>query len=72
MEAQILRNALAEVKDISTKALQKQLTDQPETVTIDVRTQREVELRGGTIKTRHNYILPRGWLEFRIADIAKR
>ena len=39
-------------------------------VLLDVRTPAEVAARGGTIKANNNLVIPRGWLEFRIADQA--
>jgi len=65
-----LEETNARIKNINTKELQAILEKKPLTILIDVRTVREVNLTGGTIDARHNHIVPRGWLEFRIKEIA--
>lgn len=64
----LLAAAKAEVADITTDALKAALAANPDTVVIDVRTVREANLTGGTIRAKRNHIIPRGWLEFRISD----
>ena len=59
------------VDNVDTDQLRKMLAEDPNIVVIDVRTEREVNLTGGTIRAKRNAIVPRGWLEFRIADHAK-
>ncbi len=61
----------ARVSNIDTATLKQMLDDDPNIVLIDVRTEREANLTGGTIRAKRNVIIPRGWLEFRIADHAK-
>jgi len=69
-----INKSLEETNDriinINTKELQTILEKDPLTVLIDVRTIREANLTGGTIDARHNRIIPRGWLEFRIKEVA--
>lgn len=57
----------AVIIDIDTFALKKQLDKEPNMVLIDVRTQNEI-IQTGTINRGQNVNIPRGWLEFRIAD----
>lgn len=58
-----------QIVNIDTEQLQKQMQDQPQTVLIDVRTADEIKLLG-TIGLYQNINIPRGWVEFRIADSA--
>lgn len=58
------------IVNIKTDELVKLLDQDPNAVLIDVRTVREVNLAGGTIRAKRNVIIPRGWLEFRIKDYA--
>lgn len=57
--------------DINTEQLQKILSDNPNTLLIDVRTQTEIPFMGGSIDAANEVNIPRGWLEFRIEDQAK-
>ncbi len=59
--------ANSEITNINTKQLQQQMQQHPETVLIDIRTTEEIHLLG-TIGLYQNINIPRGWLEFRIAD----
>jgi glyoxylase-like metal-dependent hydrolase (beta-lactamase superfamily II)/rhodanese-related sulfurtransferase len=68
--AQLLAGARAEIIDIDTETLARRLAEDPNLLLIDVRTPAEVAARGGTIKANNNLVIPRGWLEFRIADQA--
>lgn len=56
--------------DINTEQLQKILSDKPNTLLIDVRTQTEIPFMGGSIDAANEVNIPRGWLEFRIKDQA--
>lgn len=56
------------IGNINTQELQSILARDPNTVLIDVRTVREGNLTGGIIRAKRSLVIPRGWLEFRIAD----
>ncbi|MEM7426652.1 MAG: rhodanese-like domain-containing protein [Pseudomonadota bacterium] len=56
------------VQNIGTDQLKRILAEDPNTVLIDVRTVREGNLTGGIIRAKRSFVIPRGWLEFRIAD----
>ncbi|MGI9400761.1 MAG: rhodanese-like domain-containing protein [Rhizobiaceae bacterium] len=58
----------ASIRNIGTEELQSILRENPNTVLIDVRTQQEVNLTGGTIRAKRIHVIPRGWLEFRIGE----
>lgn len=58
----------AHITNIDTAGLQSVLKVDPNTVLIDVRTVREGNLTGGTIRATRHFVIPRGWLEFRITD----
>ncbi len=66
---QILSAASASITNISTAELEQQLEQHPQTVLIDVRAPGEILLLGGMIDAPRSYNIPRGWLEFRIANI---
>ena len=66
--AAILARAKAAITNINTAELQAILKKNPKTYLIDVRTLREVNLTRGTIRATRNVVIPRGWLETRIAD----
>jgi glyoxylase-like metal-dependent hydrolase (beta-lactamase superfamily II)/rhodanese-related sulfurtransferase len=65
----LLQQTRDRIVDIDTLALEAQLEARPDTVMIDVRTPQELLLRGGMIDAPRTYNVPRGWLEFRIADL---
>ena len=56
------------IRNITTFELEEQLRQRPETVVIDVRSPREIHLFGGMIDAPRIHNIPRGWLEFRVAD----
>jgi glyoxylase-like metal-dependent hydrolase (beta-lactamase superfamily II)/rhodanese-related sulfurtransferase len=64
----LLAEARAEVHNVDTRELEEIIEARPEVVLIDVRTRREILLRGGSIDAPRSLNIPRGWLEFRIAD----
>ncbi|WP_006748418.1 MBL fold metallo-hydrolase [Thioalkalivibrio paradoxus] len=66
----LLAAAAAEVADIDTQELQELIADDPRHVVIDVRTQTEVALTGGMIRSHRTLNIPRGWLEFQIGQQA--
>jgi rhodanese-related sulfurtransferase/glyoxylase-like metal-dependent hydrolase (beta-lactamase superfamily II) len=66
---QLLKSANQSIVDIDTDQLQQQIKDQPGTVLIDVRTAEEIK-QVGTIGLYQNVNIPRGWIEFQIADQA--
>jgi len=66
--AEMQRAAKARITNINTEELRAILEKNPKTYLIDVRTVRETYLLGGTIRATRNTIIPRGWLELRIAD----
>jgi rhodanese-related sulfurtransferase/glyoxylase-like metal-dependent hydrolase (beta-lactamase superfamily II) len=66
----LLESANQDITNLDTAQLQQQIIDQPETVLIDVRTAEEIK-QVGTIGLYQNINIPRGWIEFRIADSAR-
>jgi rhodanese-related sulfurtransferase len=58
------------VKNISTVDLKKLLADDPEVVLVDIRLPSEITAMGGAIKASQNVNIPRGWLEWRITNVA--
>jgi glyoxylase-like metal-dependent hydrolase (beta-lactamase superfamily II)/rhodanese-related sulfurtransferase len=65
----LLERSRSRVTNIDTAALEQQLAERPDTVMIDVRTAEEILLLGGMIDAPRTYNVPRGWLEFRIAEL---
>ncbi len=60
------------VRAISTSALREEIERNPDLVLIDIRMPAEVERMGGAIKATQNVNIPRGWLEFRVTEHARR
>ena len=58
------------VKNISTVELKKLLEDDPEVALIDIRLPSEIKSMGGAIKAQQNVNIPRGWLEWRVTNVA--
>ncbi|MCZ6722459.1 MAG: rhodanese-like domain-containing protein [Gammaproteobacteria bacterium] len=56
------------ITNIDTEELSRLIDQDPSLVIIDVRQESEVNGLGGMINGRREIILPRGWLEFRIAN----
>jgi rhodanese-related sulfurtransferase/glyoxylase-like metal-dependent hydrolase (beta-lactamase superfamily II) len=56
------------IHNIGTAELESLIADEPTLVVIDVRQESEVNAYGGMINARREIILPRGWLEFRMAN----
>jgi glyoxylase-like metal-dependent hydrolase (beta-lactamase superfamily II)/rhodanese-related sulfurtransferase len=56
------------IVNIDTDELERLIREVPELVVIDVRNDDEINARGGMIDARREIVLPRGWLEFRIAN----
>ncbi len=54
--------------NIDTAELERLIAEEPALVVIDVRSTGEVDARGGMIDARREIIVPRGWLEFRMAN----
>lgn len=67
---EMLRKIAPKVNNITTPQLERILGQRPDTVLIDVRSPREVHLLGGMIDAPRSYNIARGWLEFRVSDIA--
>ncbi len=65
-----LQKVNARIHNITVTELQERLAQNPETIVIDVRTTPEILQLGGMIDAPRIYNIPRGWLEFRIADLA--
>ena len=65
---QILADVNKRITNVSTEELQALLAENPNVHLIDVRTLRDTFLDGGTIRAKRNVVMPRGWLEYRIAD----
>jgi len=66
----LLDSANKSITNISAEKVKELINKNPETVLIDVRTQFEVK-QLGTIGEYQNINIPRGWLEFRIAEITQ-
>jgi glyoxylase-like metal-dependent hydrolase (beta-lactamase superfamily II)/rhodanese-related sulfurtransferase len=66
----ILDEVNKQITNIDTRELLQILDDEPDTIVIDVRTADEIARLGGMIRSNRNYNITRGWLEFRIRDIA--
>lgn len=56
-----------QIRNIDTEQFNEQIAAHPDTVVIDVRTEQETQ-RLGTMGLYQNQVIPRGWLEFRIAN----
>ncbi len=56
------------ITDITTEELKQALSENLQTIVIEVRTLREGNLPGSIIRASRNPSIPRGWLELRIAD----
>lgn len=69
--AQMTREIAAQVRNISTDELRREIMTNPNLVLIDIRTPGEVEGMGGAIKAAQNINIPRGWLEFRVTQYAR-
>ena len=67
---QLQVEALKHIKNIRTTELKKLLDDDPDVVLIDVRLPSEVTSMGGAIKADQNINIPRGWLEWRVTNVA--
>ena len=67
---QLQAEVLKHVKNIRTAELKKLLADDPEVALIDVRLPSEVTSMGGAIKAQQNVNIPRGWLEWRVTNVA--
>ena len=65
---ELLDEANRRIRNISTHELEEAIGRRPDTVLIDVRTPREIHLLGGMIDAPRSYNIPRGWLEFRVAE----
>lgn len=68
--AQLTRAISANIRSISTAALQHEIDHNPELVLIDIRMPDEIRSMGGAIKAPQNINIPRGWLEFRVTGHA--
>jgi len=66
----LLEEVNARIRNVNTTELVNMLAKEPDTVVIDVRTPREIELFGGSIRSLRSYNIPSGWLEFRMAERA--
>jgi glyoxylase-like metal-dependent hydrolase (beta-lactamase superfamily II)/rhodanese-related sulfurtransferase len=64
---QLLQQVKQQINNINTQQLIEHIDIHPETVLVDVRTQFEIS-QLGTIGLFQNINIPRGWLEFRIAE----
>jgi glyoxylase-like metal-dependent hydrolase (beta-lactamase superfamily II)/rhodanese-related sulfurtransferase len=65
-----LEQVNARIHNINVLELQDMLARDPNTIVIDVRTLPEILQLGGMIDAPRIYNIPRGWLEFRIAELA--
>ena len=60
----------AKAVDVNTTELAAIIREQPDTLLIDVRSRDEIHTLGGTIDAPNNVNIQRGWLEFRIEEVA--
>jgi len=67
---EMLTSVKKQINNINTQQLQEQLKKDPMTLLIDVRSDEEIMLQGGTIDTALNTVIPRSWLESRIDQYA--
>ncbi len=67
---QLQAEAAKHIKNISTVELKKLLADDLEVVLIDIRLPSEIKSMGGAIKAQQNINIPRGWLEWRVTNVA--
>ena len=65
-----LEDIKKQINNISTEELQTLLKEDPKLVLIDVRTRNEIQTINGMIDAQQNINIPRGWLEFRITEVA--
>jgi len=63
-----LEDIQKKVNNISTTELEALLKENPELVLIDVRTVNEIQTSNASIDSLGNINIPRGWLEFRMAE----
>ena len=70
-EGRTLNEIRASIPNITTATLKTELDHNPDLYIVDVRTVREINILGGSIEAKRSMIIPRGWLEFRIADAIK-
>jgi rhodanese-related sulfurtransferase len=72
-DGDMLRQELAgRIKAISTEVLREEIERNPKLVLIDIRMPAEVERMGGAIQASQNINIPRGWLEFRVTEHARK
>ena len=67
--ADMLERARADATNIDALELESRLQANPRLVLIDTRLPAETNMLGGTIRAINNYIVPRGWVEFRIQEL---
>ena len=65
-----LETVKQQISNISTQKLQTLLAQHKDLVLVDVRTDKEIQAVNGMIAAPQNINIPRGWLEFRIAEAA--
>ncbi|MEE9328407.1 MAG: rhodanese-like domain-containing protein [Cocleimonas sp.] len=68
--AQLQAAAEKRTSIISTEELKKMLDEDLDMVLVDVRLPTEIKNMGGAIKAAQNRNIPRGWLEYRITNVA--
>ena len=56
--------------DVDTDELKKRLDSEPDLVLIDIRTPGEISRMGGAIQSPQDVNITRGWLEFRVTEVA--
>lgn len=62
--------AESHTRKVDSAALKKMIQNEPDLVLIDIRTSAEIKKMGGHIDAAQNVNIPRGWLEFRIQNLA--
>lgn len=68
--AQLQAGAETRTTIISTQDLKKALDEDLDMVLVDIRLPSEIKGMGGAIKAPQNINIPRGWLEYRITNVA--
>lgn len=68
----LTREIAPTVRNISSDDLRRAIAHTPDLVLIDIRLPGEIEAMGGAIQAPQNVNIPRGWLEFRVTNHARR
>ena len=69
--SQLQAAAEARARVVKTDELNREIATNPDLVLIDIRMPSEIASMGGTIAAPQNSIIPRGWLEHRVTNVAR-